>query len=181
MASVVARHGYDGASVGEIAKAAGLTQGLVHYHFETKLEIFLSLIETLAAKLKERVETHLASATSPRSRLDAFLDAHLALNDTSDPELVACWAVVGAEAVRQERVRQAFTAVIEWELTTLEALVSACLPPDRRDAPATRATAAALFAAIEGYFVLAAASPQSVPPGSAASAVRAMATGLIGN
>jgi len=39
--------------------------------------------------------------------------------------------------------------------------------------------AAGLFAAIQGYFVLAASVPGLVPPGSAASTVKSMAAGLL--
>ena len=40
----MADRGYERASVTAIAKAAGLTPGLVHYHFHNKKEILLALV-----------------------------------------------------------------------------------------------------------------------------------------
>ena len=42
-----ARYGYDPVSTGQIAKAAGLTQSMVHYHFGSKSEIWKAAIERL--------------------------------------------------------------------------------------------------------------------------------------
>ena len=39
MVQVLAREGYEGASVQAVARVAGLAPGLVHYHFRRKLEI----------------------------------------------------------------------------------------------------------------------------------------------
>lgn len=44
-ARVFARHGYAGASVDRIAAAAGLSKGTFYWHFKTKEELFLTLVE----------------------------------------------------------------------------------------------------------------------------------------
>ena len=49
LVDVMARRGYDGASVADIARAAGLTAGLVHYHFETKHAILIEALDRLEA------------------------------------------------------------------------------------------------------------------------------------
>ncbi|HEY3497153.1 MAG TPA: helix-turn-helix domain-containing protein, partial [Polyangiaceae bacterium] len=49
--AVMAREGYEGASIQAIGRAAGLAPGLVHYHFDTKQEILVELIETLTRRL----------------------------------------------------------------------------------------------------------------------------------
>ena len=43
--TVMATTGYEGATIVAIGKAAGLTSGLVHYHFATKDEVLLALVE----------------------------------------------------------------------------------------------------------------------------------------
>jgi len=45
--AVMAKKGYDRASISEIAAAAGLAAGLVHYHFDSKLEILLAVLDRL--------------------------------------------------------------------------------------------------------------------------------------
>ena len=55
MIRVVAREGYERASVQEIARAAGLAPGLVHYHFRRKLDVLLAAQEVLVARHLARV------------------------------------------------------------------------------------------------------------------------------
>jgi TetR/AcrR family transcriptional regulator, transcriptional repressor of bet genes len=172
---VMAERGYERASIAEIAKAAGLSPGLVHYHFTEKQEILLTLVEQLAHRVRERVKARVErSRGGPRAQVDAFLDAFLATGDDADPASVAAWVTISAEAVRQPEVRAAYEKVVRADLELLEELVSAVI--GRRKA---RAVAAGLFAAVQGYFVLAAAAPDLIPPGSAAGTVRRMAAGLL--
>jgi TetR/AcrR family transcriptional repressor of bet genes len=173
---VMAERGYEGASVAAIAKAAGLSSGLVHYHFKDKQEILLTLAEQLAARVHQRVASRLArvKGNEARARVDAFLDAFLATGADADPASVASWVTISAEAIRQPEVRAIYEKVVRADLEHLEELVGAVTGKRR-----ARAMAAGLFAAIQGYFVLAASAPGLVPPGSAASTVKRMAAGLL--
>src|SRR5512146_1744508 len=110
---VMARRGYDGASTTELARAAGLTPGLVHYHFTDKREILLALVNDLAREAGERAGRALSRAgAAPLARLESYLDAFLSLETEPDPEAVACWIAIGAEAIRDARVRRAFGAAL---------------------------------------------------------------------
>ncbi len=172
---VMAERGYERASVNEIAKAAGLSPGLVHYHFEGKQEILLTLVEQLAARGRARVQARLSRVKdSPRAQVDGFIDAFLATGADADPSAVAGWVTISAEAIRQPEVRAAYEKVVRADLEHLEALVAGVT--GRRRA---RAVATGLFASIQGYFVLAASVPGLVPSGSAAGTVKRMAAGLL--
>ncbi|MCP3162383.1 TetR/AcrR family transcriptional regulator [Myxococcus qinghaiensis] len=173
---VMSERGYERASVNEIAKAAGLSPGLVHYHFSDKQEILLVLVEQLAARARERVAKRFErlAAEDARGRIDAFLDAFLATGADADTSAVAGWVTISAEAIRQPEVRAAYEKVVRTDLEQLEALVATLV--GKRKA---RALAAGLFAAVQGYFVLSASSPGLVPAGSAASTVKHMAAGLL--
>jgi TetR/AcrR family transcriptional regulator, transcriptional repressor of bet genes len=180
LVAVMAEHGYERASIALVAKTAGLAPGLVHYHFKDKQEILLGLVEHLAGRLQGRLETRLERAgDEPRAQLEAFVDAYLALGDDSDPKAVASWVGLSAEAIRQPEVKRAYGAVVEKALAQLEKLVRAVLTKSRRSSSGARSVAAALFAAIQGYYVLSAAAPDATPPGSAAAAVKRMAEGLL--
>lgn len=172
---VMAERGYERASIAEIARAAGLTPGLVHYHFTEKQEVLLTLVEQLAGGVRERVRQRLARAKGgARGQVDAFLEAFLATGEGADPAAVSAWVTISAEAVRQPEVRAAYEKVVRADLEQLEALVAEVT--GRRKA---RTVAAGLFAAVQGYFVLAAAAPGLIPPGSAAATVKRMAAGLL--
>jgi len=176
--AVMARQGYDGASIADVAAAAGLAPGIVHYHFASKLEILLAVLADLDASHEAALDGALAGCAGPIEAVRELIRFHLAL-DRADPETLACWVTLGGEALRQPRVRKAFAASLEKTTRRLAGIIRRgaaarvfrCARPD--------AAAAALVASIQGYFVLAATAPGTIPRGSAASAVLRMATGLL--
>jgi TetR/AcrR family transcriptional repressor of bet genes len=176
---VMARHGYERASIAAIAKEAGLAPGLVHYHFESKAEILRELVRGLVDAARRRVDERIAAAHTAEERLDAFVDALLARGEGEDLDAAACWALVGAEAATQSEVRALYAAFVGelWdELTSL--LVRAC-HSEHRSADGAKALAAAIVATIEGYFALGAAAPHVIPVGSAASTTKKIVRGLV--
>ncbi len=178
----MARRGYDGASTAEIARAAGLTPGLVHYHFADKREILLALVDDIAREAEERAQRALARvAGNQQRRLEAYLDAFLSLEPEPepDPEAVACWVAVAAEAIREPRVRKSFAAAISAQGHALRGLVAGALRARRRNPREANAIAAALLATLQGYFFVSAAAPDAIPPGSAAPIARRLARALI--
>lgn len=177
---VMAEHGYEGATVTRIAEAAGLAPGLVHYHFGSKDEVLLALVDDLTGRAEARMEERLAEAgDDPRARLAALLDALLATGRGSDPAAVACWTLVGADAIRHPAVRAAYQAFVTQTVARLRrALLTACRAEGRSGAGAG-AIAAGLMATVEGYFGLSAAVPGLVPPGTAAATAQRIAFGLL--
>jgi TetR/AcrR family transcriptional repressor of bet genes len=176
---VMARHGYERASIAAVAKEAGLAPGLVHYHFESKAEILRELVQGLVRTARARIEERVAGAQTAHERLDAFVDALLARGEGEDLDAAACWALVGAEAATQPDVRSLhapFVAELWDELTLL--LVRAC-HAEHRSADGAKALAAGIVATIEGYFALGAAAPHVIPVGSAAATTKKIVRGLV--
>lgn len=176
----MAERGYEGASIGAIAEAAGLAPGLVHYHFKTKQDVLIALVDHLALLLEARFADEISRAeeTAP-ARLKAFLDAHVALGKGADPAAVACWVAIGAEAVRQKEVRAVYSRVVERRLDTLTALLRDVLEMEGRATSQVRAHAAALLSSVDGMFQLSIAAPEVLPRGFASRAVMDLAQGLI--
>ena len=104
---VMAKRGYDGASIADIAKAARLTPGLVHYHFKNKQEILLAALRDLVARHAQPRGPARAAAGDPAAALSAFIDFHLGLGADADPEALACWILLSGEALREPKVRVA--------------------------------------------------------------------------
>lgn len=175
---VMARSGYDGASVQAIAREAGLAGGLVHYHYGAKEEILVDLVGRLADRVRARFERRVARATDPWGRLDAFIDAHLALGKDADAHAVACWVAIAAEAARRPPVHEAWSEALQASAEVLEGLVAEVLVAEDRDPRKARAAAAALLAAIHGAWQLSRAEGVA-PTGYAARAIRAAARGIV--
>jgi TetR/AcrR family transcriptional repressor of bet genes len=178
--SAMAENGYDGATIPKIARAAGLTPGLVHYHFQSKQQILLALVDQLMDRLQQRYESRLKrKGISAGQRLFAYLDAHVKKGPDAIPEAVSAWIAIGAEAVRQPEVQQVFQQATKQRLSTLRSLVTNALKEEGRKTRNSRAIATGLLSAIEGAFQLSGAAPRILPPGFAAPTLKRMAEGLI--
>ena len=176
----MARRGYEGATVAEVARAAGLAPGIVHYHFDDKREILLALLHELALEASHRAQRALERAgESPLERLEAYLDAFLSRETDPDPAAVACWVAIGAEAIRDAKVKRAFGAALAASSATLEGLVIGALVANGRGPSDGKVIAAALHAAIQGYLLVSVTAPELIPPGSAAGATMRLARILV--
>jgi TetR/AcrR family transcriptional regulator, transcriptional repressor of bet genes len=178
---VMAKRGYDGASVADIAKAARLTPGLVHYHFDTKQEILLLALGRLVARHVSGLEARLAQAEGdPAAELDAFIDFHLGLGADADPEALACWILLSGEALREPKVREDLERGLRLLTDRLSRLIGAGVNRGVFTCARVDAAASALLATIQGYFMLAGTARHLIPKGSAAVCTKQMAAGLLG-
>jgi TetR/AcrR family transcriptional repressor of bet genes len=178
--SVMSREGYEHATIQAIASEAKLAPGLVHYHFENKLEILVAAVEELVARQSARGTARIeAAGADPRARLHAAVASYVALGAGSDPRAVAAWVVIGAEAVRLAEVRAIYSRTVRGWLERLEDLVRAVLHAEERTTLHSRRIAAAILSAIEGAYMLSASSPGTLPRGFAAPMLRRMTDGLL--
>ncbi len=176
----MAEHGYDGASIAHIAKAAGLTSGLVHYHFANKQEILVATLTELVGEHRRRIEHALERAgASPLEKLAAFIDVHLKLGDSADDTGLASWLVISGEAMRRDEIRAGFEAAIAELADRLEALLRSGVEAGECQCDEPSAAAAAVAARVQGYFVVAVNARGRIPKGSAARSAKAMAEGLL--
>jgi TetR/AcrR family transcriptional repressor of bet genes len=166
--AVMAEHGYEKATIQLIARQAGLTPGLLHYHFQTKADILVELVKVLANQAHARYLALAESAVTAQERLRAYLDARLALGPGADAHAVAAWVVIGAEAVRQPEVRSVYRHAVRSEMELVTELMAACLAERQKPTAGARALAAAVLALVEGAYQLASAAPDIAPPGYAA-------------
>ena len=90
----MADRGFDRASMSEVARAAGLTQGLLHYHFRNKEQMLLAAMALLAEQHIEALDAALISPSSAAAALETFIDFHLELGDRSDPATLAWTGLV---------------------------------------------------------------------------------------
>jgi len=180
LVKVMARRGYEGASVADIAKAARLTPGLVHYHFESKLEILLASVEMLASRHLGRVDARLARAGGdPAREVAAFIDLHLGLGADADPDALACWILLSGEALRQPKIGAGYQRTLAALADRLAASIARGVDQGAFHCDDVAAAAGALVAAIQGFFVVAATARSVIPRGSAARSTLRMAEGLL--
>ncbi len=121
---VMSTSGYESASIQAIAGEAGLKSGLIHYHFKTKQEILVELIAWLADKAQQRYILLSKEAGSAQEQLEVFIDSALSLGEGADETAVAAWVVIGAEAIRQPEVQEAYQQIVVRNKNELNRLIT---------------------------------------------------------
>ena len=161
--SAMAEKGYEKASIQSIAKASGLSPGLIHYHFKTKLEILIALMTELSDKADERYELLATKAESAEDKLMAYIDAALALGEGSDHQAVAAWVIIGAEAVRLEDVRNLYQDVIAKHSNTLVELLTQASSEvgTKLNKKKAKELATFIMASIQGAYQIATTAPDA--------------------
>jgi len=66
---IFSRKGYQYAIIGEIAKDAGVSKGLVHFYFENKLDLLLSVILFLSKTINEMIQQKCSLSKDPFVKL----------------------------------------------------------------------------------------------------------------
>lgn len=177
MMTVMAQQGYAGASMAQVARAAGLRQGLLHYHFASKQEMLLEVGARLTRIVEERYAARVVGARDAAERLEAWLAAHLEVGEDQDLTAVRCWVVLGAEALSQPEVAALYTSLLKTRRTQLRALVVEALGSPAR--ARVDAVVTALLACVEGLFRLGVTAPQLVERGSALQVAKLTLDGLL--
>jgi len=177
----IAKKGYSGASIQEIAAEADMTPGLIHYHFKSKQEILMTLFARLESLVKERFLARIEQTgkeLSPIMRLHSLIEAFLEVDQKSDELAVSSWTMISAEAITNTELKRAYREVVEKQLAELEEAIKVTLP-SKRASQKTREIASATLAAIHGSFLLALTTPGLIPKGSAAKSVKDMVDGML--
>ena len=117
---VFSARGYHQSSIDEIAQAAGVSKALIYEHFESKLQLHVSLIEMHAEELFDRVGAAAAPGPDAAERLEAGLDAvftfveerreawRMLFREAADPETAAVLdrVIAGVSALVAELIAQ---------------------------------------------------------------------------
>ena len=95
---VLAQKGYARATLSDVAKQAGLSHGLVNFHFQSKELLLEETLSYLSDEYRESWAQALAAAPQdPASQLDALLRADFS-PQIFTPERLAAWVAFWGEA-----------------------------------------------------------------------------------
>jgi TetR/AcrR family transcriptional repressor of bet genes len=177
---VMAEKGYEKASIQMIGKAAGLSPGLIHYHFKTKQDILLALVGWISQAATDRLNILNNGVTNPWDKLTAFINARLATGDDAMPEIVSAWVVIAGESVRQPEIKVLYQNLVDQQLKKLKKLIA-----DVWEGKTTRNKevinlAAVVLAAMEGAFQLSATANEVMPKNYAAKTIMELITAATG-
>ena len=85
----IAEMGFANASVDQIAKRAGVSKGVITYHFPSKEEIVNAVIEKVVVAGRAYMEPRIMAETSAAERLRAYIVSDLEFIDANRKPLIA--------------------------------------------------------------------------------------------
>jgi AcrR family transcriptional regulator len=95
---VMARKGYSGTTMLDVAKAAGLSSGIVNFHFETKEKLLVETLKYLADEYRANWHKALAAGgDDPAGQLRSLLFSDFN-PEICSPRKLAAWCAFWAEA-----------------------------------------------------------------------------------
>lgn len=95
---VLAQRGYSSLTVGDVARAAGLSVGIVNFHFESKAILLAQTLKYLALQYSDNWKQAVAKAgDNPARKLYAMTSADFG-EDICTPRILQAWVSFWAEA-----------------------------------------------------------------------------------
>lgn len=118
---VVAEVGYANASVSRIAERAGISKGVITYHFESKDEILRLVAKQLFERCREYLEARVDRASGAAVELRSLIGAELEFFASHRTEFIAMGEVMANH--RDPDFSRAFEAVAAEEIRELSELL----------------------------------------------------------
>lgn len=148
---VLARKGYAQTTLSDVAREAGVSHGLVNFHFETKEKLLTATLLFMAEEYRQNWTAALqAAGPKPADRLTALMAADY-IDAICTPEHLACWCSFWGEVqsrpiYQQECASNDETYIRELETICAELIAEENYPIDaRRAARVLRLTSEGLW------------------------------------
>lgn len=74
--SVLARNGYHSTTMTDIADGAGVTKPVLYQHFNSKRDLYRTVLEDIGARLEAVIVESASAASTPRDRAEAGIRAY---------------------------------------------------------------------------------------------------------
>ena len=135
---VLARNGYSQTTLSNVAAEAGVSHGLVNFHFESKEKLLTATLMFMAAEYRQNWQAALkAAGDDPAKRLAALLEADFN-GVVWTQERSACWCAFWGEVQSRPIYQQECAANDEDYIQTLEDLCQALIDGGHYDLQAKR-------------------------------------------
>jgi betaine-aldehyde dehydrogenase len=148
----LAELGFVGTTLAQIAGRAGVSPGLVAHYFGDKDGLLDAAFRSLARRVDHHVRARLRLVSTPRARIQAVIDANLALEEFSRRTGTA-WLAFWGQVLHVPSLKRVQAAYQRRMLSNLRHSLKQLLPPEE-----ARNLAAMIAAMIDGVWLRAALS-----------------------
>ena len=151
--AVIARHGVSGTTVSRVARKAGVSLGLMNFHFDSKERLFRETFGHLSEEYEQVWQQNMrAAAADPLARLKMMIETNFDRRIFT-PEKLSVWFTFWSDAQLRGRYRAAATRVERRYIRAIEAEIASLLGRERRAGPSAADIARPLMAMIDGFWL----------------------------
>ena len=69
----ISKYGYHNFSMQDVAQAAGVSKGIIHYYFLNKDELMMSVLDRVAGDIERMLIKDMEESSDPIKRLEIFI------------------------------------------------------------------------------------------------------------
>ena len=106
----LAKRGFNHTSIEDIAATAGMSKGVVHYHFKNKEDLIVQVTESCFRKIDERVRASWATPGPPSEKIRSALRESWAVRREAGPE-VRVLTELTAQAIHDPKLRKSLSVM----------------------------------------------------------------------
>ena len=126
---VFARNGFHGASMNDVAEAAGVTKPVLYQHFDSKQDLYMALLDEVGNRLLNAITKATDGVASGRQQTEqGFLAYFQWVADDHDAFLL----LFGSRASRDEESTQAIRRITAGAADAIAPLIAANIGTDHR-------------------------------------------------
>ncbi len=70
----ITKYGYHNFSMQDVARAAGVSKGIIHYYFLNKDDLMMSVLDKVAGDIEKTLSKEMQKSTGPKNKLEIFID-----------------------------------------------------------------------------------------------------------
>lgn len=156
----IARRGIGGTTLSDVAKEAGLSQGIVNLHFESKDNLLRETLEALAGEYRSQFERALGRASeSPAAGLQALMELDLSPS-ICQPAKLAVWFAFWGEVKSRPTYRKICDEIDSYYDRVVERLCGEIIAEGGYDHITAGQAAMALTSMTNGLWLSCLISPQ---------------------
>ncbi|SEO20053.1 transcriptional regulator, TetR family [Salinihabitans flavidus] len=126
----IEKHGVKGATVQRVSEEAGISQGLVHYHYKTKADLLEAAVKLTNRLITEEVLLRLRQARTPHERVLSVLEANFS-PEVFSKETAQAWASCSGEAAFNPRFARVMNLIERRLISNLAHDLCKIMPADQ--------------------------------------------------
>jgi TetR/AcrR family transcriptional repressor of bet genes len=98
-AKVIARNGFRGTTIAQVAEAARVSTGMINHYYANKLAMLVDALVYVSEGFQSRAQRAVDAAEGPRAKLRAMVDCGLASRSPEERQGHRIWIMALAEAL----------------------------------------------------------------------------------